>query len=121
MAAGDGLPWPARAQTETNSRDLVLTAAATRRHPGVHWWWNQRKIGKTHGAYCYLCDRHVATWARKWPITDKAVEEVMRHRGLHLAQKKGPEALPPPAQTGSVDPDPTSLSLEDTTSGETRG
>ena len=78
------LPWPARAQTETTGTDLTLTEQAQKAHPGVRWWWNQRLVGHVHGAWCYLCECHISTWARRWPMPQRAVEEVMAHRRGHL-------------------------------------
>ena len=79
-------PWPARVQGEVLATDLVFRERAQRRHPGVRWWWNQRTVEHVHGAWCYLCDQHVATWARRFPVTNAAVKEVVAHRAWHLAQ-----------------------------------
>ena len=91
-AADTRLPWPARVQTEVLGTDLVLRSKARKRHPSVTWWWNQRTVGFVHGALCYLCDKQVATWARRWPIPQQAIEAVMAHRAEHLAEHaKSPE------------------------------
>jgi len=79
------LPAAALMQRGIIDRDLDMVEFARLRHPAVRWWWGQRVIAKVNGAYCYLCDKHVATWARAWPITNIAVGFILGHRDAHIA------------------------------------
>lgn len=69
-----------RDQGEVNVLDLALVPTAQLRHPGVRWWWGARQALEGFGAYCYLCDRIVTTWARNWPMTGAAKQAVLAHR-----------------------------------------
>lgn len=77
------LPVAAREQAEIIPADYVMTEAARVRHPAVRWWWGERRVENANGAYCYLCDRLVATWDRRWPTPALAIEIVLLHRSHH--------------------------------------
>lgn len=78
------MPWPARQQEEHGDEDLKLLELARENHPEVRWWWNQRTEGRLHGAYCYICDLLIETWARRWPMTWRAKRAVEEHRRQHI-------------------------------------
>lgn len=75
-----GAPWAQRVQLEVTPADLVLAELARHLHPAVRWWWGERRDGEQNGAYCYLCDRFVATWHHRWPIPKRASQEIVDHR-----------------------------------------
>lgn len=74
----------AQDQAYSNGHDDELLLAAKRRHPKVRWWWGRRYRDRINGAWCYLCDCHVATWSRRWPITETARLQIAAHRTDHL-------------------------------------
>lgn len=78
------IPQAARWQRLTSGADYVLTDYARVGHPTVAWWWGGRLVDGTFGAWCYLCESHIATWARAWPITVAATAAVLGHRSAHL-------------------------------------
>lgn len=69
-----------REQGEVTTLDLALVGIARQRHPRAVWWWGERVIEGTNGAYCYLCDRLVASWHRAYPTPRAAVESILDHR-----------------------------------------
>ena len=71
-------------QGRSNAADMVLTEEARLNTPRVRWWWGRRWRDGQNGAWCYLCDRMIATWSSKWPMTLTAVRAVNRHRRQHL-------------------------------------
>ena len=79
------LPRAAAAQTETGPEDQFLLGAARRRHPTVVWWWGMRDRDHGFGAWCYICERMLVTWARRWPMTVRAGAVVDEHRARHLS------------------------------------
>lgn len=76
----EGLPWAARQQKVVEGIDWSMRTAARRRHQNATWWWGQRQTETGYGAVCYLCDTLIATWARKWPMTQEARRLVEEHR-----------------------------------------
>ena len=78
--------WPARQQQEANESDLVLKRRATIHHPHARWWWNQKTENFHREAYCFLCDKPLATWDSKYPITVTAIKAVEEHREQHLKE-----------------------------------
>jgi hypothetical protein len=80
------MSWSARQQESCDESDNDLWMETEEKHPSVHWWWNQRTVGFKHGAYCYLCDKLIATWDGKYGMTKKARDAVMRHKKWHLEQ-----------------------------------
>jgi hypothetical protein len=94
------LPAAAREQAEISTDDLALTERARLRHPAARWWWGERLTAGTNGAYCYLCDRHVATWQRSYPTPEVAILAILEHRAEHL--EPGPAF--PGTTTGGMSP-----------------
>jgi hypothetical protein len=80
---GVKLPSAARRQGSVDELDLDMTEYARLRHPAVRWWWGERVVAGVNGAYCYLCDRQVTTWARQWPMTARAIAALFLHRREH--------------------------------------
>lgn len=78
------IPQAARWQRLTDWADYILNDYARVGHPTVAWWWGGRIVDGTFGAWCYICERHIATWARTWPITVAATTAVLGHRSAHL-------------------------------------
>lgn len=78
------LPLAAKWQESTIPFDWSLTERARLIHPTCVWWWGARAIDGTFGAWCYLCERHVTTWHRAFPITQGAITAILTHRDLHL-------------------------------------
>ncbi len=81
--------WSAKHQTETDESDNELWDKTEAKHPAVHWWWNQRTVNFKHGAYCYLCDKMIATWDSKFPMTAAAQRAIMEHRQMHINNLRG--------------------------------
>jgi hypothetical protein len=82
--------WPAKRQLFTNDYDNELWKLTEANHPLVAWWWNQRtdiSTGK-RGAYCYICDKIICTFDGRWPMTRRAIIDVMKHREAHIQQLK---------------------------------
>jgi len=75
--------WAQRQQGEVTLRDLLLADQARLRHPAVRWWWGEKRTEGRGPAYCYLCDEYIATWDRRWPITDTARAAIADHRATH--------------------------------------
>lgn len=86
--AGMGRPHPAarRAQNYADAYDDALTALARTRRPSVLYWWGMRQMGPAYGALCYVCGDRIATWARKYPMTQTAKDAVDVHRGSHAPE-----------------------------------
>lgn len=84
-AAALALPVAALEQGQIVPVDLDLRELARLRHPAARWWWGERVIDGRNGAYCYLCDQLIATWARSWPTPEAAMIVVREHRLLHGA------------------------------------
>lgn len=61
--------------------ELVDLAQAT--HPRVSWWHGWRMTYVAFGAQCYVCDRLITSWSRRWPITQKAQREIEAHKLFH--------------------------------------
>jgi hypothetical protein len=80
-------PWPQRQQSESDTRDNLLTQRARAQGSRRVWWWNQRTAGTVHGAWCYLCYSYIATWARTYPMTQGARMAVMVHRNGHMSDR----------------------------------
>lgn len=100
-AATINLPAAAIEQGDLVAGDLGLLAGARLRHDRIRWWWGERIIEGANGAYCYLCDRLVATWQRSRPTTRQAVAAILAHRDEHLAGR----AHPPGTSTdGTIPP-----------------
>lgn len=94
------LPAAGREQPITSVLDAVLLEHARRRRATIAWWWGKRGYDRAYGAYCYLCDTMIVTWARRWPMTDKARAAVMQHR-THETRRLGIDA------SGDATPDDT--------------
>lgn len=73
-------PLAATLQGDVEVTDLGLLAGARLRHDRIRWWWGQRIIDGSNGAYCYLCDRLIVTWQRSRPITLQAIAAILEHR-----------------------------------------
>lgn len=71
-------------QRHSDDRDTQLTRQARRRRPRISHWWGRRWFDHKNGAWCYLCDEFIATWSRRWPITEQARWEIDWHREQHL-------------------------------------
>ena len=89
MPNKSGMCWPERHQTETGEIDKVLTKIAKVHHPHVVWWWNQKLVDFHREAYCYICEKSLATWDSKYPMTVAAQKAVDAHRKQHIANLKG--------------------------------
>ena len=83
--ATGGLPWAARQQRTVNGWDELFTLRVQVEHPRVAHWWGQRTVGNVHGAWCYICDRMVTSWARSYPVTYMARATIEAHRNEHIA------------------------------------
>lgn len=99
-----------RDQGEVTILDLSLVEPAQLRHPGVRWWWGARLRPAGFGAYCYLCETLIVTWARAYPITRTAQAAILAHRDqAHWAGplKQGSEspAIPAGADQSEGRPD----------------
>lgn len=97
------LPHAAIDQGEVGALDFDLVEYARLRHPAVRWWWGERVIDGVNGAYCYLCDQLVATWARSFPTTAGAIAAVRAHRGSHLTARAASPGTEPPARSAGDD------------------
>ncbi len=75
--------------------DTQLAGVARLAHPRIHNWWGRRYLGGTNGAWCYLCDAHIATWSRRWPITAQARAKIAVHRRKHMLEHLDAPALKP--------------------------
>lgn len=94
--------WAEKAQRHVLAGDLELLQRARLTHPSVRWWWGARLVGFTFGAWCYLCERHVATWDRKYPMTDQAAEAVLEHRDqVHSLATSTPGSVTSPTLGGA--------------------
>lgn len=89
-----------REQGEVRTLDMLLVSLARERHPAVRWWWGERVVAGTNGAYCYLCERLIATWARKYPTPKAAIAQIIEHRDASHAHGGFIES----SQTGSMSP-----------------
>lgn len=78
------LPWAQRQQPTFGLEDFQLTALAQKTHPLAKWWWGQRAMPEGYGAFCFVCDTALVTWARVYPITAMAKQTVMGHRAEHV-------------------------------------
>lgn len=83
--------WPKAAltQPERSEDEWTLFDMARVNHPRVIWWWGTKTSPVKFGAYCYLCDDYITTWARTFPITGKAKQAIASHRRNHLASIRG--------------------------------
>jgi hypothetical protein len=85
LSRGLGASWAERQQGDVTATDYQLASLAAAARPGVRWWWGERHDAGEAAAWCYLCDRRIASWARRWPITRTAQRELIRHRdGSHV-------------------------------------
>lgn len=80
------------AQLAVHPSESKLVDIARRRHPTVAWWHGFRRVDGQFGAWCYLCEGFVATWARRYPITGRAKQLIDVHRIMHLADLREGEA-----------------------------
>lgn len=80
--------WPKAALTQLHrdEDEWRLCAVARVTHPRVIWWHGTKQSPVKFGAYCYLCEDYITTWARTFPITGKAKVEIDHHRRWHLDQ-----------------------------------
>lgn len=78
--------WPKAAETQLvkSETEWALVDKARVAHPRVIWWWGTKQSPVKFGAYCYLCEDYITTWARTFPITGKAKTEIGYHRAMHL-------------------------------------
>lgn len=77
--------YGAKVQGVFEAGDDVLDLLARQKHATVVHWWGRRIEGAKARAVCYVCDSYVAQWAAKWPITQGAIDRILRHRREHLA------------------------------------
>jgi hypothetical protein len=83
----------------------MLLLARSRR-PKVRWWWGVQWWHEPHvpsqqgppphtqpvstdrvgrrGAWCYLCDKPIATWSGMWPVPEHAKAAIAVHRSDHI-------------------------------------
>jgi hypothetical protein len=78
------LRWPEKIQGITDENDNRLLEAAHKRHSKVKWWWNRRVKDNKTGAYCYICDSMICTFASNYPPTKAAIQAVKAHRQAHI-------------------------------------
>lgn len=71
-------------QGGSNGADALLVVRARAGNPRRRWWWGIRTRDGRSGAWCYLCDRFVATWSGRWPATVTASLEIAAHRTDHI-------------------------------------
>jgi len=71
-------------QLGSNELDDQLTIRARAARPKVRHWWGRRWHEGANGALCYLCGSMIATWSRRWPITETAMAQIALHRQQHL-------------------------------------
>jgi hypothetical protein len=89
-------PKAAREQLDMQPWEAHLVALARLRHPTVAWWHGYRdRTAHGFGSWCYVCDRMVVTWSRRWPITETARRAVHEHKNWHrlhpqTSQSDGP-------------------------------
>lgn len=76
--------YAVRLQGSTVPGEIGLWDRARERHPGVRWWWGLRQIEHHRGAFCYVCDRMVAVWDTRYPVTETARAVIIEHRAEHL-------------------------------------
>lgn len=86
--AGIRPPYPKAAlnQNDVDEREWLLVDRAHTEHPRVIWWHGTKAAPRKFGAYCYLCEDYITTWARNFPITGKAKDAIARHRDWHLSR-----------------------------------
>lgn len=97
-----------RSQLEVYNWESDLVAQARAKHPTVAWWWGGRitewralakgantpgarpdksvKYPTKYGAFCYVCDTLIVTWARNFPMTERAKNAVEAHKQHHHVQ-----------------------------------
>jgi hypothetical protein len=80
------LRWPEKIQGNSDASDSILLERARKRHPNVKWWWNRRVKDNKTGAYCYICDKMICTFASNYPPTKAAIKAVQAHRQAHIAE-----------------------------------
>jgi hypothetical protein len=71
-------------QLEFDRRDIKLTRHARLKTPRIRHWWGRRYRDGHNGAWCYLCHSFIATWSRRWPITEGARNAIALHRDEHI-------------------------------------
>lgn len=86
------VPNAARWQADIAAGESELVALAQQGRERVAWWWGARAGRDGFGAWCYLCDRRIVTWSRRWPPTRTAIRAVMEHRTMHLQELRPPAA-----------------------------
>lgn len=67
-----------------------LYERARRNRRMVAWWHGYRMTPVAFGDVCYICNRTVATWSRRWPITRKAQRLIETHKMFHRAEMVSP-------------------------------
>ncbi len=77
------LPKAAREQLEVLPWETALTDMARRRHPTIAWWNGYRQTKEGKGTFCYVCDRMIVLWTRKFPITRTAAKAIDEHKFAH--------------------------------------
>lgn len=80
-------PKAAREQLDVQAFESGLLDVARVHHPTVAWWHGYRLAEERFGSYCYLCEKFIVTWARKWPIPHIAKHAIDDHKYLHRAGK----------------------------------
>lgn len=102
-------PVAAQVQGYSNELDHQMTQQARAGNGRRRWWWGVRKWRSLsnfpnysppdvtpelddlatwlNGAWCYLCDRPIATWSSRWPVTEQAKALICLHRMSHIQER----------------------------------
>lgn len=97
------LPKAAREQLDVQPWEVGLSHLARVNHPTVAWWHGYRdRTADGFGSWCYVCDVRIATWSRRWPITEAARRAVHEHKNWHRLHMADPNASRPDGPAGVI-------------------
>lgn len=97
------LPRAAREQLDVQPWEIGLTNLARVHHRTVAWWHGYRdRTEDGFGSWCYVCESRIATWSRRWPITEAARRAVHAHKNWHRLQLTVPETSRPDGPVGVI-------------------
>lgn len=81
-----GKPRARRWQPTVAEWDHALVALARVSHPGVAWWWGERRHDVDPRAFCYVCDKSIAYYPFSGHPNKMALDAVSEHRGTHYRE-----------------------------------
>lgn len=81
-----GKPRARRWQPTVAEWDHALVALARVSHPGVAWWWGERRDDEGPHALCYVCDQIIVRYVYGGHPTQEASNAVNEHRGTHYRE-----------------------------------